>query len=89
MRVTRVTRMRKVADAGEHITCDVCSMALSPDGDEDFAHEVILIRDQEHCVHIRIRRDLCPQHLDAIWEGLCALLGADAEADGFDPADQL
>jgi hypothetical protein len=74
--------------------CDVCGIPISTDEpDGDYAHELKVALDEEECVSLLRRRDLCPPCLAPIWKAINALLGVpddlvDAERDHlWDPED--
>jgi len=67
--------------------CDGCNRKIRRDGDDDFAHELLITLDQERCVNFYRRRDLCPACLDAIWVKLNELIGVEP-GSAWDEADR-
>lgn len=71
--VLRATETRK---------CDGCGEEISVSWPEGmYAHELIILLDQEECVNFLRERDYCPACLTPLWEAVNRLIGvADAWA---------
>lgn len=77
-------RVKKTAYA-----CDSCGRPVSPDEmDDGFANELVIMLNQDECVHTSFRRDYCTSCLEGIWQRICEAISADPDAEGFDRADE-
>jgi hypothetical protein len=65
----------------ERRKCDRCGRAIDPEElEEEYAHELVVILDQDKCVNFYRRRDYCLECLEPIWEAVNALLGVTKES---------
>lgn len=77
---------RVITESFQAFTCDSCGRQLThewPEGEEqqNTAHELVIMLDQDECVNFFRRRDFCPQCLNPVWDAINTLLGADPDAE--------
>jgi hypothetical protein len=83
-RVIRRVEILPVRPRYETLTnykCDKCGKPISREdrtGDA-YAHELVVLLDQEECVNFFRRRDLCPGCLKPTWLAVNELLGVSGE----------
>jgi hypothetical protein len=82
VRTTRIIPAHEVTETGADAVCDTDGCGVSFPYDYHEMSEIIIALDPDECVSYVWRRDYCPDHVDDIWDQLCAVLGVDPDAEG-------
>jgi hypothetical protein len=82
---TRVIPEQVIPEWTVHYTmylCDGCGREIRrEDLEDEYAHELQIVLDQDECVNFLRMRDYCPSCLEPVWNAINKLLGTDPRSE--------